>query len=381
MRVLPHVRTTTTTTTTKVQTHSFSWCEVGCLLCSHQLCTFMWSQVNGEHAGAARRRRERRLRQFLRHKRLSVAMALAESLHHAAPRGQKMARAGGVEREENFEPWLLDPPLRQVQSRLVTWLPRASPLHTPLLADTVANTVDARTVKFLLQMSLSEKKNREEEERKGEEERHERRMLELNHRVGEGLSLTDAEWSAWCKWATSSSSSAGKRRKRKKRRKKKTPQTSSSGVRIRRCGHGRALVLRGFLMCSLPYCSSGRAGRRRCQWYVHGWFFWLCYLPCGALPGQVVLARRCVQRQVPVLVWTVLSDARGDSTGAVLGRGANRLEVPQLQLILKDVDISACGAEADPRGLGEIPRLPYSWWSMSLLCSSTSLSRWRGFFS
>ena len=40
-------------------------------------------------------------------------MALAESYHHAAPRGQKMARARGVEREVNYEPWLLDPPLTQ----------------------------------------------------------------------------------------------------------------------------------------------------------------------------------------------------------------------------------------------------------------------------
>ena len=32
---------------------------------------------------------------MLRHERMSVAMALAESTHHSAPRGQKMARAGG----------------------------------------------------------------------------------------------------------------------------------------------------------------------------------------------------------------------------------------------------------------------------------------------
>ena len=44
-----------------------------------------------------------------------------------------------------------------------------------------------------------------------------------------------------------------------------------------------------------------------------------------------------------------------------------------MQLIFKDIDISSCGAEADPCGAGEIPQLPYSWWSMSLLCSSTSL--------
>ena len=40
------------------------------------------------------RRRQRRLRQWLRHERLSVAMALAESQHHTS-RGQKKARAGG----------------------------------------------------------------------------------------------------------------------------------------------------------------------------------------------------------------------------------------------------------------------------------------------
>ena len=48
-----------------------------------------------EHAGAAMRRRQRRLRQWLRHERLSVATALAENSHHAEPRGQTKARAGG----------------------------------------------------------------------------------------------------------------------------------------------------------------------------------------------------------------------------------------------------------------------------------------------
>ena len=59
---------------------------------------------------SARRRRERRLRSWAKHERLSVAMALAEKLHHSAyrtvlpkeeeveqhhaPRGQKPARAG-----------------------------------------------------------------------------------------------------------------------------------------------------------------------------------------------------------------------------------------------------------------------------------------------
>ena len=50
-------------------------------------------------AGAAKRRRERLSRQFLRHERLTVAMLLAESQHHAAPRGQSRARSGGWERD------------------------------------------------------------------------------------------------------------------------------------------------------------------------------------------------------------------------------------------------------------------------------------------
>ena len=44
--------------------------------------------------GAARRRRERRLRQFLGHERLSVAVALSELKHHTS-RGQRKDRAGG----------------------------------------------------------------------------------------------------------------------------------------------------------------------------------------------------------------------------------------------------------------------------------------------
>ena len=46
-----------------------------------------------DSVSAARRRRERRLRQFLRHERLSVAMALSEKKHHTS-RGQRKDRAG-----------------------------------------------------------------------------------------------------------------------------------------------------------------------------------------------------------------------------------------------------------------------------------------------
>ena len=116
-------------------------------------------------------------------------------------------------------------------------------------------------------------------------------MLALNHRVGEGLSLTDAEWSAWRKWATSSSSSAGKRRMKKRR--KKAPKTSSSrssGMRIRRCGHGCALSL-SVVRCSCVHrrvaevaalvvdscrgmCLAGFGEHRRCSCH--------CTPPLGA---------------------------------------------------------------------------------------------------
>ena len=47
----------------------------------------------GGGTGSARRLRQRRLRSHLRHERMAVAMALAESTHHSAQR-QKTARAG-----------------------------------------------------------------------------------------------------------------------------------------------------------------------------------------------------------------------------------------------------------------------------------------------
>ena len=52
----------------------------------------------GGGTGSARRRRERRLRSFLRHERMSVAMTLAESTHHSTQR-EKTARAGAEARD------------------------------------------------------------------------------------------------------------------------------------------------------------------------------------------------------------------------------------------------------------------------------------------
>ena len=55
----------------------------------------MLASVRDANASGAARRRQRRLRQWLRHERLSVGMALAEMTHHTALRRQTMARAGG----------------------------------------------------------------------------------------------------------------------------------------------------------------------------------------------------------------------------------------------------------------------------------------------
>ena len=61
-------------------------------------------------AGAARRRRERRLRSWLKHERMTVAMALAEASHRTAPRGQRTARAGVWGHELNYTATVRDPP-------------------------------------------------------------------------------------------------------------------------------------------------------------------------------------------------------------------------------------------------------------------------------
>ena len=74
--------------------------HAGCTLWVIFCCAFMWStRVEHAAAGSAQRRRERRLRAWLRHERMTVAMALAESQHHTALRGQMTARARGGARE------------------------------------------------------------------------------------------------------------------------------------------------------------------------------------------------------------------------------------------------------------------------------------------
>ena len=66
-----------------------------------------------DHAtGAARRRRQRRLRAHWRHEQLSLQMLLATYDHHAAPRGQSKARSRGEESEMNHAFGQKTPPPR-----------------------------------------------------------------------------------------------------------------------------------------------------------------------------------------------------------------------------------------------------------------------------
>ena len=89
-------------------------------------------EVDCDGASAAKRRRERRLRQFLRHERLSVAMALAAAQRHSAPksagpetyeapRRQNTAKAGR-------RPGVLEDPEPQVGAVTVGYVAAPGPL-------------------------------------------------------------------------------------------------------------------------------------------------------------------------------------------------------------------------------------------------------------
>ena len=128
-------------------------------------------EVDGA-SGAARRRRERRLRAWLRHERQSVAAALAEALHHSSGPKKKV-----VERRERQEGrgttacghrrhlsrgrgqhhclWLLGAP-RQPDSVVPSVVP-------PALASPAAETVDAAAPSFLLAQTLAAQQQEEVE--------------------------------------------------------------------------------------------------------------------------------------------------------------------------------------------------------------------------
>ena len=178
--------------------------------------------VDGE--GAARCRRQRRLRSWLKHERQSVAMALAEYSHHAS-RGQTRARAreevehvthSGLRAQKTpppgERPGLPLEPRPQRSDRTVR---RSSgdnlpTLALPVLAGSAGEAVDARTLRFLLGRSLAERKEKEEVQSKAQVEEFRQASLARPREL------------------------YGSKRKRKKRRKRRTPRTSSCPLRGRR---------------------------------------------------------------------------------------------------------------------------------------------------
>ena len=82
----------------KQQQHRFSLERFFFCVVTFFIVNFMWAAQGAAHAGAARRRRERRHRAYMKYVRMSVAMALSEYKHHTSI-GQRMDTAGGWERE------------------------------------------------------------------------------------------------------------------------------------------------------------------------------------------------------------------------------------------------------------------------------------------
>ena len=114
--VIYHVRTTTTNDNNNKAVYPKS--ALVCVTC----CGMDLSEQ--PVAGAAQRRRQRRLHSWLRHERMTVAMALAESTHHSS-RGQKTARTGVWERKMNYTATIRDPPHPSRSSSACTKSPAA----------------------------------------------------------------------------------------------------------------------------------------------------------------------------------------------------------------------------------------------------------------
>ena len=121
-----------------------------------------------ERAGAAKRRRERRLRSWWRHERMTVAAELAVALHHSRDvgpgshvglRAQRTASSGGRRPGVLKEP---EPPV--VVEHAACPCSGAPSLLPPSLADAAADVVDHSSLAFLLKASLRQRRKEEEEE-------------------------------------------------------------------------------------------------------------------------------------------------------------------------------------------------------------------------
>ena len=170
---------------------------------------------------AAARRRQRRLRSWLKHERQTVAMELAAALHHSRDGGRvtnyglrapKTASSGQ-------RPGVLTEPEPQGRAVTVGYVAALGPLLV-VASLSGGDEVDATTVSYLLKAALKKKKE-EEDERK------ERVMQEIHRKVRADEAVTDVEWAAWKAWRGIGSSSSGGQKRKKKKRKRKLPRNSS----------------------------------------------------------------------------------------------------------------------------------------------------------
>ena len=172
-------------------------------------------------AGSAMRRRERRLRSWAKHERMTVAMALAENLHHSRQkvegdehdglRAQKTARVTGA------RPGVLTEPEPQGGAVTVGYVADPKPLLVPPVLGG-GDTLDDATVSFLLAQALLELQEMEDAAKRREEQRlkrqtveeakalrellvqTERKMATIGRHVAAGSPVSADDLAAWQSW-------------------------------------------------------------------------------------------------------------------------------------------------------------------------------------
>ena len=176
-------------------------------------------------AGAAQRRRGRRLRAALRHERQSIAMALAELTHHTAPRGQKTARAGEEDNEMHFTAtFRANPPPQAAGTQFfdmdVDEVPAAGTRPDRLVGVRPQERVQRHTVEHIVDSAPVVPSLDAPVPLMAEQlvdvlslvAEYETEMDRLEDRILQGSPVSTADREAWRRWVNNSSSSGSKRR-------------------------------------------------------------------------------------------------------------------------------------------------------------------------
>ena len=256
--------------------------------------------LHGEHAaGAAKRRRDRRLRAWHRHVRTTVAMELATALHHGAQRvevpreEEEHAYYVGPRAQKAPPPGMRPAPLAEVAGPQVWPGTPSSPgagvpsLAPPVLAGSAGEGVDSSALAFVATRALLDREEEEEaEELRVLEEKvatKEQRLLEeVENRRGTS-EFSPLEYAAirWCMARQMVVQRVAKRkvrkRMKKKRKKKKLPKVSSHSSCGRARRRQRQYAGHFFPCVSLRHggrcpCCAGRAG-------THLQFLKKCFVP------------------------------------------------------------------------------------------------------